>query len=102
LRNKEEKKTNFRQKLLGIAVVSLFLILLIASFFGKNGLIEMYSSKKKYSALVQEMEQLQAQKKKLEKEIKELKTNPKTVEKKAREKLWLMMPDEIVIIKKEK
>jgi cell division protein FtsB len=31
-----------------------------------------------------------------------LKQNPKAVEKKAREKLWLVKPDEVVIIKKEK
>jgi len=36
------------------------------------------------------------------KEIEELKKNPKAVEKKAREKLWLVKPDEVVIIKKEK
>lgn len=62
----------------------------------------MQRSKKKYSALVHQIEQLQTQKKKLEKEIEEYKTNPQAVEKKARQKLWLMLPDEIVIIKKEK
>ncbi|MGB2843389.1 MAG: septum formation initiator family protein, partial [Candidatus Aminicenantaceae bacterium] len=45
---------------------------------------------------------LEKEKKKLEREIEELKNNPKAVEKKAREKLWLMKPDEVVIIKKEK
>ena len=40
--------------------------------------------------------------KKLEREIEELKSNPKAVEKKAREKLWLMKPDEIVIVDKKK
>jgi cell division protein FtsB len=38
----------------------------------------------------------------LEKEIEELENDPKAVEMKARDKLWLMKPDEIVIIKKEK
>lgn len=41
---------------------------------------------------------LLTEKRKLEREIEELKTNPEAVEKKAREKLWLMKPDEIVII----
>ncbi len=102
MRNKAEKKATFRQKLLGIALVSLFLILIIVSFFGKNGLLEMQHSKKKYSALIHQIEQLKSQKKKLEKEIKAYKANPQAIEKKAREKLWLMLPDEIVIIKKEK
>lgn len=62
----------------------------------------MQRSKKKYLALIHQIEQLESQKKKLEKEIKAYKTNPQAIEKKAREKLWLMLPDEIVIIKKEK
>ncbi len=85
-----------------MALGLLFLILLIASFFGKNGLIEMYRSKKKYQALIQEIETLRKEKQRLLREIEELRSNPKAVEKKAREKLWLMKPDEIVIIKKEK
>lgn len=103
MKSKEEKhKISVRKKLLTVALSVLFLILLIASFFGKNGLIEMYRSKKKYDNLVQEVEGLRKQKKKLEREVEELEKNPKAVEKKAREKLWLMKPDEIVIINKEK
>jgi cell division protein FtsB len=76
----------------------LFLVFLIASFFGERGLIEIYQTQKKKSALVEEKERLLREKKKLEREIEELKTNPEAVERKAREKLWLMKPDEIVIL----
>jgi cell division protein FtsB len=103
LRRLEEKqKSLFRKKLLAVALGLLFLILLIASFFGKNGLIEMYRAKKKHQALILEIERLEKIKQKLERDITELENNPKAVEQKAREKLWLMKPDEIVIIKKEK
>lgn len=101
-RQEEKQKSLFRKKLLAVALSFLFLILLIASFFGKNGLIEMHRSKKRHEALLQEIELLDKEKRKLEREIEELEKNPKAVENKAREKLWLMKPDEIVIIKKEK
>jgi len=38
----------------------------------------------------------------LEREITALKSDPKAVDREAREKLWLMKPDEKVIIKKSK
>lgn len=78
----------------------LFLVLLIASFFGKKGLIETYRSEKKEEALIQEIKQLEKTKNRLEREISELEKNPKAVEMKAREKLWLVKPDEIVVLKK--
>lgn len=56
-------------------------------------------AKKKQRALLQEIERLEEKRSQLEREIEELKKNPKAVEKKAREELWLMDPDEIVIIK---
>lgn len=76
----------------------LFLVFLIASLFGERGLIEVFQTQKNKNTLVQEKMRLLAEKRKLEREIEELKTNPEAVEKKAREKLWLMKPDEIVII----
>lgn len=85
-----------------MALGLLFLILLIVSFFGKNGLIEMYRAKEKHQVLILEIERLEKIKQKLERDIAELGNNPKAVDQKAREKLWLMKPDEIVIIKKEK
>ena len=83
-----------------VASSFLFLVLLIASFFGKKGLIETYRSEKKEEALIQEIELLQKTKNRLEREISELEKNPKAVEMKAREKLWLVKPDEIVVLKK--
>ncbi len=79
-----------------------FLILLLASFFGKKGLIEIYRAQMDQKALFQEVERLEEKKRKMEREIEELQTNPKALEKKAREKLWLQKPDEIVIVDKKK
>lgn len=87
-----------RRKLFLSGAAFLFLVFFIASFFGERGLFEIYQTQKKKSALVEERVRLLAEKKKLEREIEELKSNPGAVERKAREKLWLMKPDEILIL----
>lgn len=74
----------------------------MASFFGKKGLLEMYRAQREIRSLLEEKDRLDSEKKKLEKEIEELEQNPEAVEKKAREKLWLMKDDELVVIIKEK
>ncbi|NIM57462.1 MAG: hypothetical protein GTO16_00765 [Candidatus Aminicenantes bacterium] len=102
MRKKEKENVSFKRKLLVAGLGFFFLVLLLASFFGKKGLIEIYQAQKEYKALVQEIERLEIEKERLIREIEELKKNPKAVEKKAREKLWLVKPDEVVIIKKEK
>lgn len=95
---KKKQSLTLRRKLFLSGAAFLFLVFLIASFFGERGLIEVYQTQKKKNILAQEKERLLVEKGKLEREIEELKTNPGAVEKKAREKLWLMKPDEIVII----
>ena len=76
------------------------LVMLVTSFFGKKGYMDIYRTRKSCGALEAEFQRLEEQKKKLELEIRELETNPKAVEKEAREKLWLMKPDEKVIVTK--
>ena len=86
-----------------IGSVGFFLfVLMVASFFGKRGLIEIYQTKRRQEVLLQRIEQLDAKKKKLERDIEELQKNPQAVEKKAREKLGLVGEGEIVIIDKKK
>jgi cell division protein FtsB len=99
LRTRKKKQgLSLRRKLFLSGAAFLFLVFLIASLFGERGLIEVFQTQKNKNTLVQEKMRLLAEKRKLEREIEELKTNPVAVEKKAREKLWLMKPDEIVII----
>lgn len=98
---KEKTSLSFRKKLLITALSFFFMVLFVASFFGKKGLIEIYRVQREHEVLLQEIDQIENEKRKLEREIEELEKNPKAVEKRAREKLWLMEPDEVVIIKKE-
>jgi cell division protein FtsB len=95
---KERDNGSFKKKIIVVGVGFLFFVLLIASFFGKKGLIEIYQTQKKKEALLQEIEMLERKKAALERDIEELQSNPKAVEKKARDKLGLVKPDEIVII----
>jgi cell division protein FtsB len=97
----DRKGVSLRRKIALAAVAFFFLVLLISSFFGKKGLIEIYRVKKNYEALLQEVQGLEARKIELQKEIEELRKDPLAVEKEAREKLWLIKPDEKVIVKKK-
>lgn len=96
---KKKDRTESWKKVWIAAVIFFFFVLLIASFFGERGWIEIYRSQKKKEDLETEIAQLKKQKNRLEKQIEELKNDPEAVEKRAREKLWLMDPKEKVIVK---
>ncbi|OGD18171.1 MAG: hypothetical protein A2W03_00355 [Candidatus Aminicenantes bacterium RBG_16_63_16] len=97
----EERGMSLRRKIALAAVFFFFVVLLISSLFGKKGLIEIYKARKNYETLVQEIKDLEAKKSRLEKDIQALEKDPEAVEMEAREKLWLMKPDEKVIVKKK-
>ncbi len=97
----DRKSGTFRRKLILAGIGFFFLVLLISSLFGKKGLIEIYQARKNYKSLQQEIKRLENQKSRLLREIEELEKNPRAVDGEAREKLWLMKPDEKVIIKKK-
>jgi len=97
----ERKGASLRRKILLAAVGFFFLVLLISSLFGKKGLIEIYKARRNYETLLREVKRLEAEKTRLEGEIEDLKNNPQAVEKEAREKLWLIRPDEKVMVKRK-
>jgi cell division protein FtsB len=97
-----KKPGSFWQKAMTAGAVFLFVVLMITSIFGKKGLMEIQRTRKSYDGLLQERQTLQDRKAYLEREIAELERNPRAVEKEAREKLWLMKKDEIVIVDKKK
>jgi cell division protein FtsB len=96
---KEKNGFSFPKKLLVTGLTFLSLVLIIASFFGKQGWIEIYKTKNNKESLQQEVDRLTKKRNQLMRDIWELENNPKAVELKAREKLWLMDPEEIVIVK---
>lgn len=101
--NKTEKKQiSLHRRLVIVAICSVFLIVLIATFFGQRGLLEKTHAQKRLENLIEEKQKLLEEKKELERDIEELQNNPNAVENKAREKLWYGKPGEVIILKKEK
>lgn len=87
------------KKIITAGIAFLFLVLVIVTFFGNKGLFEIYQLQKNKTALAQEAGRLILKRDKLARGIRELENNPYAVELKARDKLWLADPDEIVIVK---
>lgn len=87
-----------RRKLFKAGVGFFVLVMLVTSFFGKKGYMDIVRTRKTLRALEAEFKTLEEQKGKLELEIRELAVNPRAVEEEARRKLWLMKPDEKVIV----
>jgi cell division protein FtsB len=70
----------------------------MAFIFGDRGLLEIIRAQKQIKVLQQTIKELESEKLKLSKEIDMLRENPLALEKKAREKLWLMKKNEKVIV----
>ena len=97
-RKKVQAGLSIKTKLLIAAVSFLFLVLVIASFFGDRGLIDIYQISRKADSLEMRVEQLTHQRDELRREIRELRDNPQAIRERARE-LGLGLPDETVILK---
>jgi cell division protein FtsB len=100
MRKNQKSSSIFRRNIGGAVLALFFFVLLIASFFGEKGWIEIYRAQKQKEALLLEIESLKKDRDQLLRDIDKLKNDPQAVEEKARDKLWLMRSDEIVIIKK--
>ena len=95
----KKKKINFVQSKTFVMLIVLFLfILILAFFFGDSGIMEVVKTQWKIEDLRTNLKSLESEKVGLEKDIQQLKSNPIALEKKAREKLWLMKKNEKVIV----
>jgi cell division protein FtsB len=89
---------NVRSKGFLMLVVLFFFILILAFFFGEGGIIEIIKARTKIDDLQKNITELEKERDGLLKEIEQLKKNPLALEKKAREKLWLMKKNEKVVV----
>lgn len=99
--NKKEN-TLFQSRGLALLLVFFLLILIMAFVFGDRGLLEIIRTQKQIKVLQQTISELESEMLKLRKEIDLLRENPLALEKRAREKLWLMKKNEKVIVFTEK
>jgi cell division protein FtsB len=73
-------------------------IIIMAFFFGEGGIIEIIKSRSRLEELRRDISELEKERDALLKEIRELEKNPWALERKAREKLWLMKKNEKVVV----
>jgi cell division protein FtsB len=99
---RERRESSGRRRWLAAGLSLLLVVFLITTLFGKKGFLEIRRARRGYQSLLLEKQGLEEQRIRLEREIKELEENPQAVEQEAREKLWLMRPDEIVIVNPQK
>jgi len=97
---KDPAKPSLRRRIAVGAAGFFLLVLVLTTIFGKKGLLEIARVRRDYAALLEEIDALRREKSRLEREIAELKTSPRAVEAEARDKLWLVKPEEKVIIRK--
>lgn len=90
-----------KKKVFYLLLAVFLLSTLVTTFFGKKGYVDIQRARKRYLELQIEVNKLTREKEKLEEEIKKLETDPRAIEKEAREKLWLIRPDEKVLVKKK-
>jgi cell division protein FtsB len=88
-------------KVVAAGVAFLLFVLLVTTVFGKKGLLEIARARRAYAELERDIEVLQERKARLEKEIKALESDPAAVERDARDRLWMMRPDEKVVVRKK-
>ncbi len=73
-------------------------ILLLAFFFGDRGFLEITRARGEIRTLQQEVSRLEGERDALAREVQTLRSDPDAVEKRAREKLWLMKKNEKVVV----
>jgi cell division protein FtsB len=73
-------------------------ILVLAFFFGDRGILEIVKSKREIRALQEEVRRLEVERDTLAQAVRELQGDPAAIEKRAREKLWLMKKNEKVVV----
>ena len=88
-----------RRKILLGAILILLFVLILSTFFGKKGLLQIREARRLQQELQAEMARLKREKEKLEKEVDALRYDPLMVEEEARKKLWLMKPEEKVLVR---
>ena len=83
-----------------LLIFSFFIVvtIVLTSFFGRRGVMEIYRYKDEIRNLEVRIANLEREKKRLEIEIRELENNEMAVEPIARQELWYMKEGEVVVL----
>lgn len=98
-KREKAKKDLWKRRIIISFTVFIILVIFAASFLGKRGWLEVKKAQKRKENLRQEIELLEKKRDSLLEEIRLLKKYPEAYEEEARKKLWLMDPEEKVVVK---
>jgi len=87
-----------RRKAGAVASLLALIALLVGSFFGDRGVLQLMAQRRKANALQQELQDLRAESLRLAEEIAALHSDPRAIERLAREELGLARSGETVFI----
>lgn len=92
-------ETSFFQTKGFMLLVGFFLFILTITFlFGEHGVLQLAKSRRRLSELKETIGRLEKERDALARQVRQLRDDPLTLERHAREKLWLMKPDETVVV----
>ncbi|MDH4195849.1 MAG: septum formation initiator family protein [Candidatus Aminicenantes bacterium] len=98
MRKTQAGGSSLRRKVFSAGLGFLVLVLLVTSFFGKKGVVDLRRARRELRSLQADVSRLEEDRRRLERELAELRRNPRAVELEAREKLGLVKPGEVVIV----
>lgn len=96
--NRKRENSLLQSRGLALLLFFFLFILVLAFVFGDRGIVEIVKTQKQIKDLQLIIRNLEAEKQKLSREIELLRKTPLALEKKAREKLWLMKKNEKVVV----
>jgi len=82
-----------------LAIMALFiLVVLMAFFFGDSGIVPILKTRQKVAQMTAQIAGLEKERDRLAREVQGLEKDPLSLERKAREELWLMKKNEVVVV----
>ena len=94
-------EVGLRKKAAALGSVIALIALVVGSFFGDRGFIQLVAKREQTESLRREIEELRAENARLAAEIAALRTDPRAIERLAREQLGLARPGETVFLIRE-
>jgi cell division protein FtsB len=86
------------RKVVQVLLVFVTVVLVLNAFVGERGFMETLRARRQHQALVHSIEQIRAERARLEDEVRRLESDPATIEAVAREELGLIRPGEVLFI----